>query len=309
MQLLQAVRELVRSPHTHREEITVPWSALRAQNVTTATAGGFTTTETVGPITAALRNHSSVIQAGAQVFNLKASQKVPAIATGATAQWVSETGQLSLTDAAFSALNLSPRRVGVAVKGSSQWLIQSGEQAEQQLIRDMCAAIAYGLDLGALSGAGGVEPLGILENPAVTQTVTFGGAPSLATVCQFERKVADAFGEVPGRMAWFVSHATREKWRQIAAFPAVGGLALWHEGRVIDSPAFATPTIANADSRVAYGNFGNVVIAMFGDVRIIRDVYTYDKEGQVELVANLFADVGLLQPQGSFAKSTDSGAQ
>ena len=75
----------------------LPIACLKAFNVTTATAGGFLVGEDfLGGIVPALRSASVVLDLGSQLWeNLRSDLGLPRESTTQTAQWLSETGELS----------------------------------------------------------------------------------------------------------------------------------------------------------------------------------------------------------------------
>jgi HK97 family phage major capsid protein len=170
----------------------------RAQNVTTATAGGFTTQTDVGEIVDALKPYSAVLTAGARLIALTYDTSYPRINSLANASWGSETATASdSTDLAFSARMFTPHRITCTVSASNQLLSQTGGAAEAALLRNVQAAVGYAIDVAALNGAGSVEPVGILQDSDVSQTQTFGGAVTLAKLTPFEQAIGDAFAEPP----------------------------------------------------------------------------------------------------------------
>ena len=71
--------------------------------------------------------------------------------------------------------------------------------------------------------------------------------------------------------------------------------------------AAVTQQILN--NQVVFGNFKELVLAMWGDgVDLTNDKYTRADMGEICITANTYADVMLRHPQ-SFCVSADSGAQ
>jgi HK97 family phage major capsid protein len=87
------IKEVTKSPPNG---FLIPIACLKAQNVTTATAGGFLVGTELAPIVSALRSKSVAIAMGAQVFeNLRGNLGVPIESTTSTAQWLTESGELT----------------------------------------------------------------------------------------------------------------------------------------------------------------------------------------------------------------------
>jgi HK97 family phage major capsid protein len=302
-------RELSRSQKTpitnHSESVLVPLAALaRAQNVGSAPAGGFTVGDVVPSISEALRPSSVVLSAGAQVLELAPNVRVPKITSGMALHWLGESEECPESDITYGDVALVPRRCAGWLTISNQLLIQSA-LADFVIRRDMRSAVASAIDLGALSGVGNAEPIGLLNNPAVPATITFGGAATLDDVTTAEKTVADAGAEM-GSEAFISSPATRKKWRAIEKASGNGGF-LWDDtDRVIGKRAFATTNVTG--DLLAYGAFSDFLVVMFGVVEIMLDRLTGAKSGQTLFHVFLLADCAPLRA-ASFVRSTDSAAQ
>jgi HK97 family phage major capsid protein len=292
----------------HKEVISISDLFSRSnQNVGTGIAGGFTVATNIGPVAEALFPYSAVIRAGGRVTTVSSDSRTPRITGSVSTEWVTESGSVTDSSITFGGISFSPRRISSTVTVSNQLLSQTGDLVEGIINSHVRAAIGYALDSGCLSGIGNPQPLGILNNDAITQTVTFSGAATLAKACSMERKVADAFAE-QGPLSWIGSPATREKWRQLDKITG-GGMPLWSDdNEVISHQAFATPAISNLDSRIVYGAFSLFQLVLFGAVEVLRDPYARKKTNETEFTFNLLADAGALHPE-AFALSTDAANQ
>ena len=153
----------------------VPLTCLKAQNVTTATAGGFLAGTELAPIVSALRSKSVAIAMGAQIFeNLRGDLGIPFESTTSMAQWLSETGELTGSDSTYSQSKLTPRRCASMATLSRQLLTQNSLGVELFVRDSLMRTVATAIDKGAIAGAGNAEPIGILSASG-TGSVTFGG--------------------------------------------------------------------------------------------------------------------------------------
>jgi HK97 family phage major capsid protein len=245
------------------------------------------------------------VRLGAEVAIVAANQQVPAITSGAAASWLSETAECPETTVTFGTLNLVPRRCSASLRVSSQLLKQSPELAEKALRRDLLGAVGQAIDVGALSGVGNAEPVGLLFNSSIIATTTFGGAATLAKLAEVEQALGDSFGEGESP-AWVTSPSARSKLRQKEGISG-GGRPLWSdENKILGRDAHATAAVA--DHKIVFGNFSDFLIVFFGKVQLISDPYSEDKSGIHGFVVNALADCGPLR-NNSFARSTDSAAQ
>jgi hypothetical protein len=97
-------------------------SALKAQNVTTATAGGFMVQNDYLPPIELLRNRTAVMKAGATMLGGLVGDVIIPVQTGASVSyWVAETGALTDSELTFGQKKLTPHRLGVTIPYSTQW--------------------------------------------------------------------------------------------------------------------------------------------------------------------------------------------
>ena len=239
--------------------------------------------------------------------SLKTNQTLPKSLHCAGAQWCSESQEVTASQLTLASLNETPRRLSALVEVSKQLLTQAPELAEPMIERNVRQAIGYAVDVGCLSGVGGLEPIGLLNADGIAEPVTFGGAAALLDACAFEKEIGDNFAE-QGPLSFIGSVATREKWRQIQKWSG-SSTPLWDDdNEIIGHPAIATPAISNTDSRMVFGCFSLFQIVMFGEVDITRDNLTGAKQGIVKFIFHLFCDAVALQSE-AFARSTDAANQ
>jgi HK97 family phage major capsid protein len=276
---------------------------IKALTATTATTGGFTIGDTALTIADALRPASVALSAGANMIEVRPDQRIPQIASGATAYWLAETEACPESSLDLADLKLSPHRCAAWLSVSNQLIKQAPAVADRVFARDLRAAIGSALDLGIFSGVGGEEPLGLLNNSNVP-TVTFGGAPTRAKLCDFELSLGN--NNANDLAASFVtSPASRKKWETTLNDAVAGAGYLWDSGRVLGRPARASNNVA--DNRAILGDFNDLLIVTWGVIEI-SDIYTAKKTAQTELCVQILADAATLH-SASFAVSTDSAAQ
>lgn len=162
-------------------------------------------------------------------------------------------------------------------------------------------------DAAALVGTGGVQPLGLINQPGTIKT-TFGAPPTWSSVLQFEKLLGNANAEPPGaRLGFAVSVNTRYAWKTTPRTTNGSTFLMNDDGTVGGTPSAATTEIST--DQVVYGNWADLLIAVFfGGVWITVDKYTRSTNGESIITAHLYCDAGAKRP-GSFVVSTDSGAQ
>jgi hypothetical protein len=79
-----------------------------------------------------------------------------------------------------------------------------------------------------------------------------------------------------------------------------------NDGEMNGYRAAATNQIPN--NQMLFGNFGDVIHALWGGYDIIVNPYTLDTQAEVRITVNTFGDVAVRHP-ASFCVSSDSAAQ
>jgi HK97 family phage major capsid protein/HK97 family phage prohead protease len=279
----------------------------RANNVTTATAGGFLVGNQFGPMIELLRNRTVVAQAGAtQLSGLVNDVILPKHTGGAVAYWVSETGSVTDSQGTFGQVKLSPHRLGASVPYSTQLLAQASIDVESLIRNDLLTALAIEKDRAALHGAGGAEPIGVAGTSGINATVTYGGAAVWADVVEHETGIAVDNADI-GVMGFILSASTVGKWKTILRDSVAGA------GYLIDNSMMANGYQVYRTNQVSgnksfFGVWNQLVMASWAGVEVIVDPYALKKSGQVEITVNELCDIAVRQPL-AFNVSTDSAAQ
>ena len=284
----------------------------RALSAGDVTKGGYLvgTDVLVADMIELLRNKPLVAQMGAKTLSgLVGNVAIPRVTGGATAYWLSETGEATGSDQTFGQLGLTPKRLVGDTVYSKELVMQTSLDVEAFVRNDLMTVLAIAKDLAAINGAGGAEPVGIMNTTGI-KTVTFGGAATWAKVVEFETALSDANADA-GTMAYLATPAVSGKWKTI---PKVANQAifLWEKGaglgigEVNGYPARTTKQVP-AD-KVIFANWADLILAEWAGIDVVVDPYSLKKTGQIEVTITLHSDIGVRHPV-SFCVSTDSGAQ
>jgi len=280
----------------------------RANNVTTATAGGYTVQTNVGPLIEILRNQTVVAKAGAtQLTGLVDNVALPKQTGTATAYWVSETGALTDSESTFGQVTLTPHRLGATVPYTTSFLAQSSLDAEAFIRNDLMKVLAIEKDRAALHGAGGAEPIGVANSSGINATVTYGGAAVWADVVQHETGIAVDNADI-GDMAFILSAATVGKWKTILKDSVAGADYLINSLNGTANGYMVHRTNQVSGNVSFFGVWSQLIMASWAGVEVIVDPYALKKSGQVEITVNELCDIAVRQPL-AFNVSTDSAAQ
>lgn len=258
----------------------------------------------------ALRNASSVMQAGARMLNgLSGDVKIPKKTAAASAAWIAtEGGASSESEMTVGSVSMTPKTLGAFTDITRQLMIQSSLDVEALVRDDLAQAIALAIDLGALAGSGSSgQPTGI-KNTSGINTVDFGTAPDLvptfAQVVAMETAVRE--DNALGNGGAYISNATMygalksvEKASNTAQFVVEPG------GTMNGYRTIVSNQVASGD--LYFGDFSQLLVGMFGGLDIVVDPYTASTSGTVRVVALQSCDVAVRHAT-AFCLGNDGGS-
>ena len=246
-----------------------------------------------------------LIQAqGATVLqDLVGNVDLPRLPQSGNVGWVAEHTNVIRTDPQFSKSTLTPHTVGGEYEISRRMILQTSAAIEDLLRRDLGLLIRGAVDKAAVSGAGGVEPLGILNTAGVV-TVAYTNL-SDTTADMIAALEIDNIAGTRG----FVAHtgvmqaARKTKDGQGHVIPLAD---LFHGERVAATtqlPAtYGATTGQNATPgkpALIYGDWSELVVGYWSGVDILVNPYHADvaSKGGVLIHAFLDCDVAVRTPQ------------
>jgi HK97 family phage major capsid protein len=258
----------------------------------------------------ALRNASSVMQAGATMLSgLSGDVKIPKKTGVASTGWISsEGGAASESEMTVGSVSMTPKTLGAFTDITRQLMIQSSLDVEALVRDDLAQSIALAIDLGALAGSGSSgQPTGI-KNTGGINVVDFGAAPDLiptyAQVVELETKVRE--DNALGNGGAYISNATMygalksvEKAANTAQFVVEPG------GTMNGYRTIVSNQVASGD--LYFGDFSQLLVGMFGGIDIVVDPYTASTSGTVRVVALQSCDVAVRHAT-AFCIGNDGGS-
>ena len=283
--------------------IFVPSDVLKRDlNVGTATAGGHTVSTDLltNSFIESLENSMQVAGLGATVLrDLQGNIAIPRQTGGATAYWVAESGAVTESAAAFDQLTMSPKTVGAFSDLSRKLLLQSSMDIESFVRNDLAMRLALAIDHKAINGDGSSNtPTGILSTTGIG-SVAFGasGAPTFGEMVDVETQVSQD-NALMGSLAYMTTAAMAGGLKQKAKDTGSGQFVLAN-GQANGYPVAVTNQCA-ANTAI-FGNWADLIIAMWGGLDINVDTSTGSTSGTVRVVAMQDVDVAVRHAQ-SFAK-------
>jgi HK97 family phage major capsid protein len=285
----------------------------RAQTANVAADGGYLVGTDVdyGNMVALLRNQSHILSLGARVITgLKNDISIPRQLTGATAYWLTETGQVTGSKATFGQIAMKPRRLAASVPYSKTLVAQSGMGIETFVRDDIMAAFGTELDRVAINGAGASEPLGLLNLASGDRatSVTFGAAPTWAKVVSFETNVetANALALPGARYAYLTTPGVKGAWKTTAKVTNQA-VFLWENGDIVNGYA-ARSTNQVPSNKVLFGDYSQVIYGEWLGNDVVVDPYTLADQNQIKVTIQKIVDMVIRQGK-AFSVSTDAGNQ
>jgi HK97 family phage major capsid protein len=286
----------------------------RALDLTTGAGAKATVTDAANFIEL-LRDRTLVTQLGARMLTgLQGDLSLPKQTGGATAYWVTEGNAPTGTNQTIGQVGFAPKTVGAFTDMSRKFINQSSISAEQFVRDDLAKVLALAIDRAALNGSGsGAEPQGILQNSGVATVAlgTNGAAPTWAKIVELETVVAAANADLGA-----LSYVTNAKVRGVLKTTekaATTGQFVWRDDNTLNGyranatnliPSNLTKGSGTNLSAMIFGNWADLVIAMWGGLDILVDPYSASTSGTVRVVALQDVDVKLRHAE-SFAKSVD----
>lgn len=284
----------------------------------TSTEGGFNVaTETKGYIEA-LVEESRVISLGADyVPGAVGNISMPRENAVYTAGW--KNGENATTDEknpTYTAVTLTPKRLGGFIDVSNQLLAQTAPGFEARIRRQIMNGQANGIDAGAINGAGSSgEPTGILQTSGIGSVVggTDGAAPDRDDLVDLWKAVGVAKG-LRGSLHYLSNPQVFAKLAKTKTDTGSGFFVL-DQNKSFMGYNFAVSTnvpstldkgtATGVCSAIIFGNFQDLMITQWGGVEILVDPYTQALTGLTRMVVNTFTDLAVLRP-ASFAAMKDA---
>jgi HK97 family phage major capsid protein len=284
------------------------------------TTGGYLvdTTLMTSSFIGLLRDRLVLQQAGAQVMGgLVGEFEIPKQTGAASFYMVGEDQDLTESTPGVDQIALKPRTGGGHMTVSRKLLRQASMDIENWMRAEMATIIAQGMGQMSFLGIGAAnQPLG-LKNISGIGSVAIGatgGAPTWAKIVEMETNVATANADV-GRMSYIVNAKTRGKlkttpkvagqsefiWDVRAGNTPVNGYAA-HVTNLL--PSNLTKSTGTGLSLGFFGNWADMIIAMWGTLEILVDPYSGSKSGRVGITGFQDFDVAVRHEE-SFSMIAD----
>ena len=251
-----------------------------------------------------LRNQSSVMAAGATMLRgLQGSVVIPKKTAAASGGWIATEGNAaSESEFTSGSVTMSPKVIGAYTDVTRLLLQQSSLDIENLIRDDLTQSIAIAIDLGALAGSGSSgQPTGI-KNTSGVNTTTFAAAnPTFAEVIGMESAVA-ADNALIGNLSYICKPADYGTLKTTSKDSGSGQFVVEPDGRMNGYNVVRSNQVTSGD--FYFGNFGDLLIGMYGSLDITVDPYSLSNTGSIRIVALQTVDVAVRHAV-SFCVSND----
>ncbi len=292
--------------------IAVPMQVFEKRVVITSTAptggpgGNLIATEFLASeYTDRLRNALVIRRLGARILSgLVGNVDIPNLKKSAVAHWFAENTPIPASDLEFAAAELRPKHVGAITEFSRNMLLQSTPDIENLVRDDFAQVLAEAVDNAAISGAGGVEPTGLL-NLDIDDTVDMS-PPTWEGVLQLIERVELGNSEGAG----FITDASVV--RKLRSTPRVDGMdtMIMESARTLADYPVATTNQLPVDSsgnnrRLVFGKWSDIVLGYWSVLDLLVNPYesTAYAKGNVSVRGIITADIAVRHLE-SFAAAT-----
>lgn len=284
------------------------------------TAGGnLVATDLLGGSFIDMLRHAMVIDSmGARFLTgLQGNIAIPKQTGSATAYWVAENAAPPESQQTYGQVPMSPKTVGAYTDISRRLINQSSVDVEQMVQLDLATVLGLAIQQAAINGSGASnQPSGIMT--LITPTVVGGAngaAPTWQNVIDLETNVAVGNADI-GSLGYLTNVKVRGKLKSTQKFSGTNGMPVWDGtaqplngyacGVTNAVPSNLTKGTSNGVcSAIAFGNFADLVIGMWGSLDLMVDPYSGSTAGTVRVVALQDADVAVRNAE-SFATMVDA---
>jgi HK97 family phage major capsid protein/HK97 family phage prohead protease len=232
-----------------------------------------------------LRKRSFAMQRGRKLAGLVGNVDIPRQKSGNTAYWVGEGSAPTAGELGVDNISLTPKTVGAYSDITRKMLIQSSPDAEALTRDDIIKTLALAIDNAALYGSGAAnQPRGV-KNYAGINAVDFvaAGAPTFAELVKMETEIAADNADL-GSLAYVIDAAMRGYLKTLPKFGSGTEATVWEQGGTVNGYECAvTNQVTTGD--VFFGNWDDLLIAMWSGLDLTVDPYALSTSGGVRVIA------------------------
>ncbi len=254
-----------------------------------ATGGNLVATDLMsGSFIEVLRNRTTIMKNGRVLAGLVGNIDIPKQLAAAQGFWLGEDEDTTETGIELGQIPLSPKTVGAYTEYTRRMAMQSSLDAEALLRVDLASALALTIDKAGYYGTGSDhQPKGIALYTGINGVNFAAVQPTFAELVAMETAVATDNADVNG-MRYVGNAGFRGHCKTTTKFGAGTDATLWESGGTVNGYGADITNQVNAGD-VFFGNYSDLLIAMWGGLELQVDPYSGSKKGRVRIV--VFQDV------------------
>lgn len=235
-----------------------------------------------------LRKRTTIMQLATTMAGLVGNVDIPKQTGGATAYWVGEGVDATEDSPTVGQVSLSPKTVAAYSDITRKLAMQSTPDAENIVVGDLRKAMSQAIDYAGWYGTGADgQPKGIKNYTGINAADFAGVNPTFAELVNMESLIAADNADVD-RMAYVMNAMMRGHCKTTPKFGAGTEATIWEQGGTVNGyRSEITNQIVTGD--VFFGNFADLVVALWGGLDLTVDPYSLSKSGGLRLV--VFQDV------------------
>ncbi len=245
-----------------------------------------------------LSNKMVLQQAGITVLDgLVGDIAIPRQTASSTAYWVAENGAPTESQPAFDQIGMNPKTMGGFVDISRKLLKQSSLSIEGFVRNDLARVMGLEGDRVGLHGSGASnQPLGVAGMVGIGAVVggTNGLAPTWAHIVGLETEVAIDNADM-GALRYITNAKVRGKLKTTPRVAGTNDNMVWPDNTtpLNGYPALVSNQVASNLTKGAstgvcsaafFGNWADLIMAMWGGLDVLIDPYTNGTTGAVRVI-------------------------
>jgi HK97 family phage major capsid protein/HK97 family phage prohead protease len=292
--------------------IIIPNDVLAARDFSTTTpAGGpgsniVATNLLAGSFIELLRKKAWVMRRARTLAGLVGNVDIPRQNSATQAYWVGEGGAPNKSEPGVDQIAFTPKTVGAYTDITRRLMLQATPDAEALVRDDLLKVMALEIDRVAIYGTGTTnQPLGV-KNQSGINAVDFAvaGKPTFEELVAMETAIALDNADVDN-MSYAFNAGIRGYAKTALKFPSTAASGtIWEPGNTVNGYATdVSNQIAAGD--VFFGNWQDLVIAMWGGLELTVDPYSLSTSGGLRLVALQDVDMNVRHKE-SFCYGSDT---
>jgi HK97 family phage major capsid protein len=282
-----------------------PAFAARAQNTGSAAAGGalVATDHLAGSFVDVLRDRLALAGAGVTMLTgLTGDVDIPKQTSDVSASWIGEGDDGTASDVGTGTIALTPHTVALATAITRRMVQQATPGIEGIVRNSIVNSAARAIQAAALSSAGANAPVPLVPRIPAGNRFTWAaaGAPTFNEMVELETLVSAANAD-EGAMR-YIYNAVTSGALKTTRVDAGSGVMVETLGEV--NGYARTKTNQLGDYEVFFGDWSQMVLAMWSGLDLSVDTATLAASGGVVLRAFQDVDVGVMHAE-AFARASN----